>query len=108
MITVNAGELKDLMETRPGLALLNVRPAGTFSEGQVPGSMHVPQAELESRAKALLLNKDALIAVYGSDITCEASTRAAQILEKLGYKNIYNFSAGLKGWKDAGFTFLNH
>jgi rhodanese-related sulfurtransferase len=103
MITVSAQELKDLLERFPGMVLLNVRPIGTLLESQLPGSVRVPQVELEAKADALLPDKTVVIAVYGADLNCEASSKAATTLEKLGYKYIYNFMVGLKGWKEAGF-----
>ena len=106
MITVTALELKALLDAQPGMALFNVRPMATASEGQIPGSRQLPQAEFEGRILAMLPDKNALVAVYDADLTCEASTRAATSLEKLGYKQVYNFSAGLKGWKEAGLPTL--
>lgn len=103
MITVNAAELRDLLARHRGMALLNVRPAPMTTEGFLPGSWHVPLAGLKARAPELLPDKGAPIALYGTDLTCETSTHAADTLEKLGYTQVYNFTAGLKGWRDGGF-----
>jgi rhodanese-related sulfurtransferase len=103
MITINAIELKIILDGQAGLQLLNVRPADTFSQQCLPGSLRLPLAELKAGAEAMLADKGALIAVYDSDLTCEDSTRAARVLESLGYTNVYDFSSGLKGWRDAGF-----
>jgi len=103
MITINAQELKELLAAWPGMALLNVRPADTDLQDELPGSQHIPLAEFELRAQELPPDKDAVIAVYDLNLTCEASTKAGDILEKFGYRHIYNFTDGVKGWKDAGF-----
>jgi len=104
MTTVNPLELRSLLQSQPSMVLLNVRPADTDMQDCLPRSLHVPLSDLEARAATLLPDKDASIALYGADLTCEASTKGSLMLEKLGYKNIYNFTAGLKAWKEAGFS----
>jgi rhodanese-related sulfurtransferase len=106
VITVNALELNALMEQEPALALLNVRPTGTAHEGWLPGSRHLPQAEIALRAASLLPDKEQPVAVYGADIACEAASRAAATLEQMGYRRVYELSSGLKGWKQAGFRLI--
>jgi rhodanese-related sulfurtransferase len=104
MITIHAAELHAMLQARPATTLLNVRPRDTPSDELLPGSQHVPLAGLKERVEALAPDKGADVVVYGADLTCEASTQAADILEGLGYTHVYNFMGGLKSWKDAGFA----
>jgi rhodanese-related sulfurtransferase len=40
---------------------------------------------------------------YCSSFECEASTIAAQKLDKYGFKNVLEFKGGLEDWKKAGY-----
>ena len=46
---------------------------------------------------------DEEIIVYCLDIECNASNRAANILEKLGYKNIIKYEGGKADWKNNNY-----
>jgi 3-mercaptopyruvate sulfurtransferase SseA len=50
-------------------------------------------------------DKSTPIIVHCSSMECQSSTKAARRLESLGYKEVYDFKAGLQGWQDAGNGF---
>lgn len=47
-------------------------------------------------------DKSATIVVYCMDQKCNASPRAAERLDKLGYSAVYDNAAGNVDWRDAG------
>ena len=73
--------------------MLDVRSSQEYIEGHIRGSINIPVYDIEKQAKNKL-NKDSIIIVY-----CSAgirSKRAIQILEKLGYENLYNVEGGIE------------
>ena len=56
-------ELLARLEDR-ALVILNVMPSETFAAGHIPGSIHLPGAEIEAHARRRISNLDQEIAVY--------------------------------------------
>ena len=49
-----------------------------------------------------ILGKNDKIVVYCAKYACQASTRAAKTLLKMGYRKILDFKAGKRGWLHSG------
>jgi rhodanese-related sulfurtransferase len=47
--------------------------------------------------------KNRTFVTYCSNFECEASTIAAQKLDKYGFKNVLEFKGGLEDWKKARY-----
>jgi len=80
-------------------AFLDVRTAEEFADGHVPGAIHIPVSELQSRLNEVPKHKR----VY---VYCEAGVRAArasEMLVKSGLHNIENIPASMRGWRSAGY-----
>jgi putative lipoprotein len=92
---ITAKEAKEIMDSQTGYIILDVRSEEEYKEGHVPYAKSLPLDVLESKAAEELPDKEQQILVY-----CRSgnrSTKAAGILEKLGYTNIKNFG-GIKDW----------
>ena len=81
--------------------LVEVLDEGSYKKGHLPGAMNIPLDELKSKAKKKL-KKNEMIVVYCASYSCPASTNAAALLGKMGYKKVLDYKAGKNGWKDAG------
>ncbi len=46
------------------LVILNVMPKEAYADGHIPGSINLPVAEIEAKARALISNLAQEIAVY--------------------------------------------
>ena len=71
------------------------------SEGHIPGAVHVPRGNLESRIERAAPDRAQPIVVY-----CAGGTRsafAAKTLEELGYENVVSLAGGFTDWKRNGF-----
>lgn len=86
--------------------LLAVLPQEEFERGHVPHSVAVPtdEAALARTVEELVPDRLATVVVYGEGPESLSATRAARTLEALGYKRVFEFKAGLKGWKSTGHT----
>ena len=80
---------------------LDVREQGEWDEGIIPGAVHIPRGNLESRVEGLLPDRDQAIVVY-----CAVGSRsafAAKTLEELGYTDVVNLAGGYTDWKRNGY-----
>jgi len=81
--------------------LIDVREQDEWDEGHIPGAVHVPRGNLESRIERSAPDRSEEIVVY-----CAAGNRsayAAKTLEELGYENVRSLAPGYTGWKRDGF-----
>ena len=61
--TISRDELMARLEDR-ALVILNVMPKETYADGHIPGSISLPVAEIEAKARALIAKLAQEIAVY--------------------------------------------
>src|SRR5688500_8728978 len=85
-------------------AVLAVVPPEEFEKGHLPGAVNVSllEATLPSRVEGLVPDKEATVIVYGDGVDSQAASRAARMLESLGYRRVFEFKAGLDAWKRTG------
>jgi molybdopterin/thiamine biosynthesis adenylyltransferase/rhodanese-related sulfurtransferase len=101
IVEISSADTNALLESGDVPVLLDVREQDEWQEGHLPGALHVPRGNLESRVEALLQDKDADIVVY-----CAGGHRsafAAKTLEELGYTSLRSMAGGFTDWKRNGF-----
>jgi rhodanese-related sulfurtransferase len=92
---VDANEARRLQQA--GAIVIDVRQAGEFRGGHIPGARNVPLAELESRLDEI--PRDAPVVVH-----CALGSRsamAAKRLTALGFENVHDMGGGIRAWKKA-------
>jgi sulfur-carrier protein adenylyltransferase/sulfurtransferase len=80
---------------------LDVRERDEWDEGHIPGALHVPRGNLESRVEGLVPDRERRIVVY-----CAGGSRsafAAKTLGELGYTDVTSLAGGFTDWKRNGF-----
>jgi rhodanese-related sulfurtransferase len=80
--------------------LVDVRETQEYEGGRLPKAVHIPLSQLETRSGELAKSKDRPVVAYC--MTGNRSSLAAKILEKAGFKDIYQLRGGYRAWKDAG------
>ncbi len=83
--------------------LLDVREQDEWQEGHLPGAVHIPRSNLESRVETLVPDRAREIVVY-----CAVGVRsafAAKTLTELGYDNVVSMAGGFTDWKRNGYDF---
>jgi molybdopterin/thiamine biosynthesis adenylyltransferase/rhodanese-related sulfurtransferase len=81
--------------------ILDVREQDEWDEGHLPGAIHLPRGNLESRIEAAAPDRARPILVY-----CSAGNRsafAAKSLDELGYESAVSLAGGFTEWKRNGF-----
>lgn len=103
METVTTEELVDMRENDEDFTLVDVLGEDHFREQHIPGAVNIPLDQLGHEAVDRF-DKDDEIVVYCASESCQASPKAAEKLEKLGFSNVKDYEVGLKGWKEAGHS----
>jgi sulfur-carrier protein adenylyltransferase/sulfurtransferase len=99
---MDAGETRRLLET-DAVTVVDVRERAEWDEGHLPGAVHVPRGNLESRIEAAVPDRDGTVLLY-----CASGSRsafAAKTLEELGYERVISLAGGFTDWKRNGFPF---
>ena len=101
---ITTAQLKKELDQNLDMVLVDVRLPSeiTAMGGAIKASQNrnIPRGWLEYRITNVALSKDTPIVVY-----CGAGIRtplAADTLQKMGYTNVRNYSAGFIGWRKAG------
>jgi rhodanese-related sulfurtransferase len=98
---VDAPSARDLLDSIDPPLLVDVREQDEWNEGHLPGAVHVPRGNLESRIERAAPDRSRSIVLY-----CASGNRsafAAKTLEDLGYENVVSLAGGYTDWKRNGF-----
>jgi sulfur-carrier protein adenylyltransferase/sulfurtransferase len=99
---VNAARARDLLAS-DSYAIVDVRERDEWAEGHIPGAVHIPRGNLESRIEAAVPDRSTPVVVYCS--SGNRSAFAAKSLEELGYEDVVSLAGGFTDWKRSGFPF---
>lgn len=104
MQSIDRRQVAELLSARGDTVLIETLPEESFREFHLPGAVNIPvnDQRFDRMAREAAPDKDAPVIVYCQDEACDASTRAAEHLERLGYAEVYEYSAGKNDWKSAG------
>jgi hydroxyacylglutathione hydrolase len=81
-----------------GGVILDVRNAAEWSEGHLPGALHIPLGELPGRLAEVPRESPVLVHCQGGG----RSAIALSLLQAGGYGNARNLAPGFSGWIAAG------
>jgi molybdopterin/thiamine biosynthesis adenylyltransferase/rhodanese-related sulfurtransferase len=98
---VDAPRAHELLESAEPPLLVDVRELDEWSEGHLPGAIHVPRGNLESRIERAA-DRTRPIILY-----CQSGNRsvfAAKTLADLGYENVVSLAGGYTDWKRNGYA----
>lgn len=98
--TINREELKAKLDRREKIQLVNVLGWEHEHLGSIPGSHRIPADNLASGSAEL--NKNLEVIAYCAGPQCDASRRAASILDSLGFR-VSAYEGGIEDWKKAGY-----
>jgi molybdopterin/thiamine biosynthesis adenylyltransferase/rhodanese-related sulfurtransferase len=98
---VDAAGARELLTSDEPPLLVDIRERDEWTEGRIPGAVHVPRGHLESRIEQASPDRSRPILLY-----CSAGNRSvfgAKALEELGYENVTSLAGGFNDWKRNGF-----
>lgn len=92
--TISLAEVMNILNKNKGI-LLDVRNNDEVKKtGSIKGAQHIPLPELEKRLSELNKNNTYITFCASGN----RSKKAAEILKKNGFKNIYNSKEGMNSW----------
>ena len=97
MQTIDIKNLKLRLGTQPKVFfLVDTREPEEYNDGHLPGAMLIPWHMIDEKIKGI--KKETEIILYCR--TGARASRAADILENIGYKNVLLFKEGWEGWEE--------
>lgn len=89
---ISYDDLKELMRNKE-IYLIDVRSGQEYEEGHLDGAINIPVYNIENEIQKNVKNKNDTIILYCS--SGSRSKKAKNILEKLGYTEVYNLKEGI-------------
>jgi len=101
---VSASEVKGMIDKKEKAIYLDVRDAGEFAAGHLPGAMNISRGTLEFNVFSKIPDQNAKVVVYCK--TAGRSTLATKTLNDLGYNNAILMDAQFEDWVKAGYPVM--
>jgi rhodanese-related sulfurtransferase len=95
---ISVERMNEILSENSDLQFVDVRRAGEYSSGHAPKTTNLPLSVLANETKNLDFNKPTYVICQGG----YRSSAGTSILEKKGFKELYNISGGTAAWKNAG------
>ncbi|MDQ3674041.1 MAG: rhodanese-like domain-containing protein [Gemmatimonadota bacterium] len=94
---VRPEDVQAMQSRQERVVYLDVREPNEWNLGRIPGSVHLPRGNLETKIEALV-DRHQRIVVY-----CARGNRsalAALTMKQMGYDSVASMSRGFLGWVD--------
>jgi len=101
MKTVDKSQLRQWIDSKQDILLINVLPQEDFQKQSIPGSVNIPFKGADNFAKDVeqrATSKSQCIVTYCRNTQCDLSHKAAMDLEANGFTNVQAFEEGVEGW----------
>jgi rhodanese-related sulfurtransferase len=100
-LEIGTNVVKAYQENNSAL-LVDTRPQIKYFQETIPGSLSIPDTNLDKLIGRLPIDKNEKIVTFCAGYTCEKSNIVANKLYSVGYKNVAVYAAGVPAWKKAG------
>jgi rhodanese-related sulfurtransferase len=97
---VTVDETRERMAANPDAKLIDVREDNEWDTGHAAGAEHLGKGIIERDIEATVSDKSTEVILY-----CGGGYRsalAADVLQNMGYTNVFSVDGGWKAWKDSG------
>ena len=99
-------DLEEHLQENPDTLIVDVREPYEYEAMHIPGSINVPRGILETACEYDYEDTvPELVEARDKDVVvvCRSGNRsifAAEVMQQLGYKNVFSLKTGLRGWSD--------
>ena len=97
---VTVAETRERMDDDDRVRLIDVREDNEWELGRAAGSIHLAKGIIERDIEAGVPDKATEVILY-----CGGGFRsalAADVLQQMGYTNVYSMAGGWKAWQESG------
>lgn len=84
---------------RDNALVVDLRPAGEFEKGHIPGAKNVQMAQFDPEHKSLAAARTLPVVVVCR--TGQTAAGAAKRLRKAGFEQVYTLDGGIAAWQQA-------
>ncbi|WP_225321278.1 rhodanese-like domain-containing protein [Rhizosphaericola mali] len=99
---MDASDLFDALNKKEKIVALDARKSFAFVKEHIPNAINIPHREMNEET-TMHLDKEILYVVYCDGIGCNASTKGALNMTKLGFK-VKELMGGIEWWKFDGYA----
>ncbi|MDH4274043.1 MAG: rhodanese-like domain-containing protein [Gammaproteobacteria bacterium] len=97
----DAWDLNVALGQRDALVVIDARSSEAYNKEHIPGAINIPYRNM-NRETVADIDPNALIVTYCDGIGCNASTKGALAMTKLGFR-VKELIGGLEWWKRDGY-----
>ena len=97
---VSVSETRERLSANPAAKLIDVREDNEWDAAHAAGAIHLGKGIIERDIEATVPDKAAELILY-----CGGGYRsalAADVLQTMGYENVFSMAGGWKAWKESG------
>ncbi len=98
---IDSWDLFDSLNKRLDIKVIDTRSTEAFEAEHIPDSVNIPHRTMSAECTSTL-DKQTLFVTYCDGIGCNASTKGAYNMAKLGFK-VKELIGGLDWWKRDGY-----
>ncbi len=100
VVYITLEKLQALIAEDKNLVIIDVLSPESFAKSHIAGAINIPVGKFESGEALKDLDKAKTYVLYCANKKCKASTKAAEIMMKNGFKNVLDYENGLAEWEE--------
>jgi rhodanese-related sulfurtransferase len=100
-MNISVEDLKQRIDSGEKITLIDVRTPQELTRGKIDGAINIPLDFFESEIENKVKDKNTNVYLYC--LSGSRSIMATQIMERKGYKNVFNVLSGLLAWRAKGY-----
>lgn len=93
----DSADLFEALKNGKNIIVIDARSGSSFQREHIPGAVNLPHREMDEQSTRFL-NREILYIIYCDGIGCNASTKGALKMARLGFK-VKELLGGLDWWK---------
>jgi rhodanese-related sulfurtransferase len=97
---INVPDTRERLDQNPSAKLIDVREDNEWDAGHASGAIHLGKGVIERDIEVAVPDKSTEIILY-----CGGGYRsalAADVLQEMGYTNVWSMAGGWKAWNESG------
>lgn len=97
---INVPDTRERLDQNPSAKLIDVREDNEWDAGHASGAIHLGKGIIERDIEVAVPDKSTEIILY-----CGGGYRsalAADVLQEMGYTNVWSMAGGWKAWNESG------
>ena len=97
---IDASDLEAALQAGEPIIVVDARSPDAYARGHIPGAVNIPHRKMSPETTAHL-DKKALVVAYCDGAGCNASTKGALAMVRLGFR-VKELVGGLEWWQREG------